>query len=132
MSGPESLRRRTELGALPLGNVVAHGGTGWIGFRRVFDAAMFESPCHFVDYAVLPPGSSIGRHRHGANEEIYLVLEGGGMMHLDGDDFRVGPGSVILNRAGGEHGLRNDGDKPLSLFVVEIGISGSKEPSRDA
>jgi mannose-6-phosphate isomerase-like protein (cupin superfamily) len=105
-----------------LAEVVAHGGEGSIGFRRVFDRADFAGPLHFVDYAVLPPGASIGRHTHGRDEELYLVLEGSGTMHLDGQEFRVGPGSVILNRAGGTHGLRNDSDAPLRLFVVEVGL----------
>ena len=105
-----------------LAEVEAHGGQGTIAFRRVFDRADFAGPLHFVDYAVLPPGASIGRHTHGPDEELYLVLEGTGTMHLDGEEFRVGPGSVILNRAGGTHGLRNDSDAPIRLFVVEVGL----------
>jgi mannose-6-phosphate isomerase-like protein (cupin superfamily) len=86
------------------------------------DAAAFASPCNYVDYAVLPPGATIGVHRHGRDEELYLVLEGSGVMHRDGEEFRVGPGSLVVNRAGGTHGLRNDGDVPLRLFVVEIAL----------
>lgn len=109
-----------RLADLPLESVRAHDGEGRIGFHRVFQAAQLASACHFVDYAVLPPGASIGVHTHGRNEELYLVLEGTGTMHLDGAEFRVGPGSVIKNRIGGTHGLRNDGAVPLRLFVVEI------------
>ena len=36
---------------------------------------------------------------------------------------RVTPGSVVLNRPGGTHGLHNDGDAPLRLFVVEVAVS---------
>ena len=92
----------------------------------------FKAPVHFVDYAVLPPGASIGRHRHGRDEELYLVLEGSGMLHLDGRDVRVGPGSVIVNRAGGVHGLRNDTEAPLRLFVIEVGLAASGAAAREA
>ena len=111
-----------RLNDLDLADVCAHAGEGHIGFRRVFDAAAFVGPCHFVDYAVVPPGTSIGIHTHGEDEEIYLVLEGHGTMHQDGREFAVAQGSVILNRPGGTHGLRNDGEVPLRLFVVEIGL----------
>lgn len=114
--------RVRNLSSLPLERVVAHDGVGEIDFHRVFDAADFAGPWHFVDYAVLPPGASIGRHTHGRNEELYLVLEGTGTMHLDGETVAVSAGSLILNRAGGTHGLKNDGERPLRLFVVEVGI----------
>lgn len=107
---------------------VAHGGVGEILFKRLFEGTAFEAPIHFVDYAVLPPGVSIGRHRHGRDEELYLVLEGRGTMTRDGESFDVGPGSVIVNRAGGEHGLVNDSDGDLRLFVVEVGLGkGERE-----
>lgn len=121
-----------RLDQLPLAPTCAHGGHGLIDFHRVWSHEAFAGPCNFVDYAVLPPGASIGVHTHGDDEEIYLVLEGQGVMHLDGDEFRVGPGSVIKNRRFGRHGLRNDGDSPLRLFVVEIACGARTETSHGA
>ena len=112
--------RVLELKDLPLERVRAHGGEGEILFHRVFHARAFRGPWNFVDYAVLPPGTSIGVHTHGENEELYLVLEGHGEMVLDGERFTVGPGSVVLNRPGGTHGLANPGPGPLRIFVVEV------------
>lgn len=123
MNRPESQYRRVfNLDQLPLDEVESHGGEGKILFNRVWGAGDFSGPWNFVDYAVLPPGSSIGRHTHGANEELYLVLEGEGLMHLDGREFRVRPGSVVLNRPGGTHGLCNDRSDPLKLFVIEVRV----------
>ncbi len=113
-------RRVLNLNELELERVRAHGGEGEVDFRRVFDADAFEGPWSFVDYAVLAPGVSIGRHTHGANEELYLILEGRGTMHRDGEDFPVRAGDVVLNRKHGTHGLVNDSDAPLRLFVVEV------------
>ena len=112
--------RILNLEDLPLTRVTAHEGEGKIGFNRVFTEEAFTGPWNFVDYAVLPPGASIGIHRHGDDEELYLVLEGEGVMHLDGEDHPVKAGSVILNRPGGTHGLRNPGPETLRLFVVEV------------
>ena len=114
--------RAKRLQDLPLERVQAHGGEGEIDFHRVFDAAVFESPCNFVDYAEIPPGASIGLHRHGDDEEIYLVLDGEGVMTLDGESLNVATGSVIVNRRNGSHGLRNVGVRPLRLFVVEVAL----------
>jgi len=115
--------RVLDLAELPLEDVVAHGGQGRIGFHRVFHARDFVGAWNFVDYAVLPPGASIGRHTHEDNEELYLILEGEGTMHLDGRDFPVHAGHVILNRRGGTHGLENRSGRPVRLFVIEIPVS---------
>jgi len=117
----ESLNRAVlNLNDLPLEEVVAHGGEGKIRSCRVFDSGAFEGAWNFVDYAVLPPGTSIGCHTHGRNEEMYLVMEGEGTLSLDGETFPVRPGSVILNRSGGTHGLANDSGAELRIFVVEV------------
>ncbi|MBU0753592.1 MAG: cupin domain-containing protein [Planctomycetes bacterium] len=116
------MTRILNLNDLPLEEVTAHEGEGKIRFNRVFSEEAFGGPWNFVDYAVLPPGTSIGIHTHGDNEELYLVLEGTGTMHLDGKDHPVRPGSVILNRRGGTHGLKNTGRVPLKIFVTEVRI----------
>ncbi len=123
MTGEVVQNRVLNLNDLPLETVTAHGGEGDIKCKRVFDAEAFEGTWNFVDYAVLPPGTSIGLHTHGRDEEIYLVLAGEGLMHLDGREFRVRPGSVIRNLAGGTHGLMNDGEEEVKIFVVEVGLN---------
>lgn len=114
--------RALNLNDLELRKVTSHGGEGEILFDQVLPGAAFKGPVNFVDYAVLPPGTSIGIHTHGENEEVYLVLEGEGVMHLDGDEFPVRPGHVILNRPGGTHGLRNTGDTALKIYVIEVRV----------
>jgi mannose-6-phosphate isomerase-like protein (cupin superfamily) len=119
--------RALNLNELDLEKVASHGGKGEILFHRVFPGAAFQGPVNFVDYAVLPPGTSIGIHTHGKDEEIYLVLEGEGVMHLDGKEFPVRPGHVILNGPGGTHGLENTGDEVLKLYVIEVRLGKDKD-----
>jgi len=42
------------------------------------------------------------------------------MMMLDGREFEVGPGDVVLNQPGGTHGLLNVGDEELRIVVIEV------------
>lgn len=115
---------RCNLSELALAKVRAHGGEGEIGFARIAEAAAFAGGCNFIDYAELPPGVSIGRHRHNDDEEeLYLVLEGSGVLWRDGEELAVRGGDLIRNRPGGAHGLRNTGEGVLRLFVVELRAS---------
>ena len=115
---------RCNLGRLPLQRVRAHEGEGTIAFCRVADAAQLSGALNFIDLAELPPGASIGRHRHAADEEeFYLVLSGSGRMERDGETFRVGSGDLVRNPPNGVHGLVNDGAEPLRLFVFEAKLA---------
>jgi mannose-6-phosphate isomerase-like protein (cupin superfamily) len=100
--------------------VIAHDGSLPILFKRVAEWAR-GSACNFIDFSIIPPGADIGLHTHNPdNEEIYIVISGRGIMHLDGEEFEVGPGHVIVNRPGGTHALKNPGDAELRLVVVEV------------
>lgn len=106
-----------------------HDGEQSIDMNRLFSDVDFKAPCHFIDYAVLSPNSSIGRHQHGNNEEIYLILEGSGCMTMDEHVFPVKAGDVIVNKAGGVHSLINDSNACLKIFVVEIECIEKNEAS---
>jgi mannose-6-phosphate isomerase-like protein (cupin superfamily) len=99
-----------------------HDGIGVLKHIQLFTEQDFKSALRFLNYTVLPPGTSIGLHTHGNDEEIYIVIEGSGQMTLDGTIHPVCAGSVILNRPYGEHGLENTGNCDMKLLVFENGI----------
>jgi len=99
-----------------------HEGSGVLKHVQLFAEQDFKSTLRFFNYTVLPPGTSIGLHKHGNDEEIYVVIEGSGQMTLDGTIHPVRTGSVILNRPFGEHGVENTGDCDMKLLVFENGI----------
>src|SRR2546430_107712 len=99
---------------LPLDPTVAHHGHGVIDAVRLADGEDLAGRCNYLDFAVLPPGTSIGDHRHDADEEeFYLVLSGQGVMRLEEQTFRVSAGDLVRNPPAGLHGLANDGAEPL-------------------
>lgn len=66
---------------------------------------------------VLKPGSSIGYHLQ-KEDEVYYILDGIGVMQMNGDSFRVAAGDAILTRPGSSHGLRPEGNKDLTLLIT--------------
>ncbi len=98
----------------------SHQGKGLVKHVHLFDQADFETRLKFIIYCEIDPGSSIGYHHHGENEEVYVVLEGQGVMTVNDQDRTVKAGDVILNKPGWSHGLENDSDERLEILVFEV------------
>lgn len=94
-----------------------HGGVGDVAATHVIGPADGLA-VPFVHDDILPPGVSIGEHRHTGDEEIYYVLAGRGTMILDGVRQPIAAGDVAVVRPGHSHGLVNDGSDPLRLLVI--------------
>lgn len=113
------IERHYSFGRCRFERVRAHGGEREVSFARVLQRA--GGPLRFIDLSVLAPGADIGCHTHADdNEELYVVVGGCGLMSLDGEEFEVQPGDVILNRPGGSHGLKNTGKEELRIVVLEV------------
>lgn len=56
--------------------------------------------------ATLPKGGATERHYHKVSEELYYLLEGRGVMEIDGETREVGPGDAILIPAGTWHEIK--------------------------
>jgi uncharacterized cupin superfamily protein len=111
------LRRRTEMRREPLEN--CHGGTGALDWTDVVGPGELGGRfVHFIHDDVLPPGASIGEHRHADTEEFYYVLSGSGMMTLDGVTSPIAAGDVAAVFPGGSHALANTGTVDLRLIVL--------------
>lgn len=100
----------------------SHAGKGPVELYEIWAKADFDSNIDFIDRVVIPPGSSVGYHRHGDNEEMYIVLGGNARMTIDGEQRRVSTGDMILNPAGGAHGLVNDSERDIDLLVLQVGL----------
>ncbi len=66
--------------------------------------------------ARLPPGSSTIAHRHLKSEEIYYILEGQGLMQVEGELRPVGPGDAIAIPPGCLHQITNTGEGLLKFL----------------
>jgi putative monooxygenase len=65
---------------------------------------------------VIAPGKAIGLHAHNCEESV-IVLEGRGMVELDGADHPVGTFDTTWVPAGVPHRFKNTSDaQPLRIF----------------
>lgn len=99
-----------------------HDGVGKVARYKLWNKSNFQGNWDFVDRLVVPPGASIGRHKHGNNEEMYIILEGSGLMTLNNETFGVHKGDMLLNPSNGEHGMENNSGEDIDLLIIQVSI----------
>jgi mannose-6-phosphate isomerase-like protein (cupin superfamily) len=68
--------------------------------------------------ATLEAGTATVRHHHRVSEEIYYLVEGSGVMELDGEVAAVRAGDAILIPPGAWHQIRAGDAGPLRLLCA--------------
>lgn len=104
-----------------------HGGDGSVLNYSTFKKQRDGREVDFIDLVVVPPKSSIGRHRHGDNEEWYVILDGQAEMWVNGRDTTVGSGDIVMNPPFGEHGLVNTSTGNVFLLVVQFSTCAAEK-----
>ena len=59
------------------------------------------------------PGSEQAVHAHPANEQVFVIVRGRGIMKVGDEEQEVGPGTMIFVPSGAGHAIRNTGEEPL-------------------
>lgn len=65
---------------------------------------------------VLKPGAAIGYHLQ-ADDEIYYVVRGTGIMTMNNESFEMKAGDAVLTRPGNSHGLQQTGNEDLVVII---------------
>ena len=90
---------------------------GLFSFTR--DMAKPEQAIKEIGWMHLDKGASIGLHKHGVNEDAYIIISGEGIFtDGDGNETVVHAGDITIARAGQSHALRNEKDEPLVFLDV--------------
>jgi len=71
-----------------------------------------------ADVAIAPPGVRTSLHSLKNVDERYWILEGTGVMEVDGVKERVGPSSLVRIPAGSKQRITNDGDTNLKFICI--------------
>lgn len=90
---------------------------GRLGFRTLFSGDTTPTRELTTGLAVLPVGGWLGLHRHTA-AETYYVLEGRGVVRLEGHEYPVRSGSTAFLPGNAEHGISNTGATELRVVYA--------------
>lgn len=108
-----------SLHTLPL-QTQTHGGTYEARFAAV--AAPLGARHLGARYIEIPPGKTAWPcHCHHANDELFVILAGSGVLRYGGKEHAVRAGDVAVCPAGGPdtaHQLRAEGSEPLRYLAV--------------
>ena len=97
-----------------------HEGQGLCHHATILPADAFQAPIRFLNYTVLPKGATFGAHKHGDDNEIYIILEGEGHYTCNGETVSVKAGDVLVNPPFGTHALANDSGSDVEMRVLVL------------
>ncbi|MFC1692583.1 cupin domain-containing protein [Candidatus Latescibacterota bacterium] len=109
----------------------AHIGKGKILNRRPWLDGNFETNWVRVGHCILPPDTSIGYHQHKGMEEVYYVMKGTGRMTVNDHTWDVMPGDATPCSIHDSHGIYNNSDEDLEIFVLMVSMEKDKLDSKN-
>ena len=93
----------------------------------LLDRGQFGSSRLSVTWVEGKPGSEQQVHAHEANEQVYVIVRGRGLMRVADEQERVEAGDLVFIPPKTGHAIRNVGDEPL------VYVSATSPPfDRDA
>jgi len=67
----------------------------------------------------LEPGEDIGVETHSGNDQFFRFESGAGTCVIDGNEYSVGEGDVIVVPAGAKHNIINNGKSaPFKMYTI--------------
>jgi mannose-6-phosphate isomerase-like protein (cupin superfamily) len=86
--------------------------------EHFMDQAMARGAGRLFAKCTLPPGASVGLHKHEGDSEIYYILEGKALVNDNGEEVLLGPGDCNFCPDGSSHAIENIGDSDISYIAV--------------
>ena len=90
---------------------------GDVSFRVLFSADRTPTSSLCTGLAELAPSGRLGLHRH-TQAEVHHLVEGSGVVVLDGVEHPVVAGSAVFIPGDAEHGIRNTGEGALRVVYA--------------
>jgi quercetin dioxygenase-like cupin family protein len=98
----------------PLEQVAERGDVRW---KTLISAGLTRSDSLTLGVARLSPGETLRAHRH-EQAEAYLVLDGAGIVTIDGAAHPVGPGAGVFIAGNAVHSVESSGQTELRVAYV--------------
>jgi len=113
------IRKATEFDSEVVHNFCE--GNGDVVLKYAFHDSDMKSNCCACCTVTLEKGCSVGMHQHTADDEIYYIISGSGVVDEgDGVKVPVSAGDAILTGDNGYHSIANENDEPLVFLAVVI------------
>ena len=91
---------------------------GNVSWKTLFTSSQTPTNSMSTGIALCPPRTGhLCAHRH-TQAEVYCVIEGQGIVQIDGERTHVQAGSVVLIPGDAEHAMWNVSEAPLRWFYV--------------
>ncbi|MFA9478129.1 cupin domain-containing protein [Phycisphaerales bacterium AB-hyl4] len=86
----------------------------------------FPSWCEVSHYGIArhEPGAEIELHFHDCNE-CWIIIEGRGIATSEGKTYELGPGDMLMTRAGDEHAMKVT-EKMTTVFLYGVMPPGGR------
>ncbi|MDD5677787.1 MAG: cupin domain-containing protein [Kiritimatiellae bacterium] len=94
------------------------GGVGKVTFQHFFKKEEITARTRLCARLVLPPGASIGLHKHEGEDELFIVTRGKGLVDDGHAREQVQAGDAILTGKGEAHAVSNNGLEPLEMIAI--------------
>ena len=92
------------------------GGKGTVTVKHLLNPDEMLGKGRLFAELTVPPGASVGLHRHEGDVEAYYILQGKGRYQNDEDFYDLEAGDMTLVDDHHSHGIENTGDIPLKLI----------------
>jgi mannose-6-phosphate isomerase-like protein (cupin superfamily) len=89
--------------------------------REILNPKHDTTPLHLgysLAHATLPPKRSSLPHRFKSASEVYYILKGEGVMQIDDETERVGPGDTIYIPPTAVQSIENTGETNLEFLCI--------------
>jgi mannose-6-phosphate isomerase-like protein (cupin superfamily) len=85
---------------------------------KMAKTTIFESPRLLVGLNCFEMGQFHALHSHEGMDKVYQVVEGEGVLLLDGRELPMRTGQLVVAPEGVPHGIRNSGPARLVVLVI--------------
>ena len=94
------------------------GGVGNVTFQHFFKKDEITARTRLCSRLTLPPGASIGLHKHEGEDELFIVTRGKGLIDDGQTKEPVQAGDAILTGKGEAHAVINNGHEPMEIIAI--------------